>query len=219
MEDIEEINQKIISCRKCPRLINYINDVAKHPPKRFKDWNYWAKPVPSFGDKNAEIAIVGLAPAANGGNRTGRVFTGDHSGDWLFKALYETGFANKPTSISKDDGLEIKNIYITAVIHCAPPQNKPNKDEISNCLPYLLSELKLLKNLKVIITLGKIAFDTITNIYNVKYEFKHLAVYDLPGNKKLIASYHPSARNTNTGLMGWEQWVNVFKKAKELIGE
>lgn len=219
MESLDEINQKIISCRKCPRLINYINEIAKNPPKRFKNWDYWAKPVPSFGDKNAEIAIVGLAPAANGGNRTGRVFTGDHSGDWLFKALYETGFANKPTSVSKDDGLEIKNIYITAVIHCAPPQNKPNKDEISNCLPYLLSELKLLKNLKVIITLGKIAFDTITNIYNVKYEFKHLAVYDLPYNKKLIASYHPSARNTNTGLMSWDQWVNVFKKAKELLGE
>lgn len=218
MESLKEIQNRIIECRKCPRLINYINQVAKNPPKRFKSWNYWAKPVPSFGDENAEIAIVGLAPAANGGNRTGRVFTGDHSGDWLFKALYEVGLANKPTSINKDDGLEVKHVYITAVIHCAPPENKPNKDEINNCLPYLLDELRLLKNLKVIVTLGKIAFDTITGIYNVKFEFKHLVNYRLPDGKQLIASYHPSARNTNTGLMKWDEWVEVFKKAKLLAG-
>jgi uracil-DNA glycosylase family 4 len=219
LESLKDIQEEIIACRKCPRLIKYINDVGKNPPKRFKNWTYWAKPVPSFGDENAEIAIVGLAPAANGGNRTGRVFTGDHSGDWLFKALYEVGLANKATSVNRDDGLRVTNVYITAVIHCAPPQNKPSRDEINNCLPYLIKELKLLKNLKVIIALGKIAFDTVLNIYKVKYEFKHLAIYKLPDNKKLVASYHPSARNTNTGLMKWEEWVEVFKKAKEIIGE
>ncbi|MDP8003536.1 MAG: uracil-DNA glycosylase [Caldisphaera sp.] len=218
MSDLKELQEKIISCQKCPRLMKYIKEVSEKPPKRFRNWNYWAKPVPSFGDENAEIGIIGLAPAANGGNRTGRLFTGDHSGDWLFKALYEVGLSNKPISHDINDGLKVFNVYITAVIHCAPPQNKPSKEEINNCLPYLIEELKELKKLKVIIALGKIAFDTINSLYNVKYEFKHLAKYKLPDGKWMIASYHPSARNTNTGLMKWDDWVSVFKTAKEIAG-
>ncbi|MCE4623123.1 MAG: uracil-DNA glycosylase [Caldisphaeraceae archaeon] len=216
MSDLEEIRKRIISCHKCPRLMEYIKYVANNPPKRFRGWKYWAKPVPSFGDENAEIVIVGLAPAANGGNRTGRLFTGDHSGEWLFKALYEVGLANQPFSMSVDDGLKVYNVYITAVLHCAPPLNKPNRDELRNCRPYLVEELRDLRNAKVIVTLGRVAFKTVTEIYGVRLEFRHLAKYKINDGLWIVASYHPSARNTNTGLLKWDDWVEVFREAKRL---
>jgi len=141
MDELEIINNEIINCKKCPRLISYIQSVSKKKKKAYKDWEYWGKPVPSFGDKNAKILIIGLAPAAHGGNRTGRMFTGDSSGEWLFKALYEVGLSNKEESKSRDDGLELKHVYITATVHCAPPKNKPNKNEMENCSYYLKKEI------------------------------------------------------------------------------
>jgi len=163
--------------------------------------------------------VIGLAPAANGGNRTGRIFTGDSSGDWLVKALFKTGFANKPTSISKDDGLILKDAYLTLTARCTPPQNKPNPSEISNCSQYLISEIKILeKTTKVILTLGKIAFDGYCNARNVKgLKFGHNKIYPVHNDKTLIASYHPSRRNTNTGTLTWQMWINIFETARSII--
>ena len=160
-----------------------------------------------------------MAPAANGGNRTGRIFTGDRSGDWLVKALFETGFANKHTSISKDDGLVLKGAYLTAAIRCAPPQNKPNPSETSNCLQYLISEIKVLsRTIKVVIALGKIAFDAYCNVCHIKnLKFGHNKIYPLYNNKTLISSYHPSRRNTNTGTLTWPMWINIFETARWII--
>lgn len=214
-----EINARIIKCTLCPRLTKYIREVGKTKTKKYMEQNYWAKPVPSFGDPKAKLLIIGLAPAAHGGNRTGRIFTGDSSGDWLVKALFETGFANKPKSVSKDDGLILKDAYMTAAVKCAPPQNKPNSSEILNCSQYMVSETKTLeKTTKIIITLGKIAFDAYCNIYNIKgLKFGHNKVYSLNNNKTLIASYHPSRRNTNTGTLTWSMWINIFKLARSIL--
>ena len=154
MTKLEKLQARVIRCRKCPRLVAYLKQVSKQKPKRFRDWDYWAKPLPSFGDPNARVLIVGLAPAANGGNRTGRMFTGDRSGEWLFGALYQFGFANQPNSSRRDDGFSLKDCYITATIRCAPPGNKPLPEEIENCRPYFLEELDLLKKLKDYRTLG-----------------------------------------------------------------
>ena len=163
--------------------------------------------------------VIGLAPAAFGGNRTGRLFTGDSSGDWLVKALFETGFANKPTSISKNDGLILKDAYLTAAARCAPPQNKPNSSEITNCSQYLLSELKILeKTTKVIVVLGKIAFDAYCTVCHFKgLKFGHNKIYTLSNGKTLIVSYHPSRRNTNTGTLTWQMWINIFETARSII--
>lgn len=216
---LHRLNKEIVQCKLCPRLTKYIREVGKTKTKKYKNQNYWARPVPAFGDPKAKLLVIGLAPAANGGNRTGRIFTGDSSGDWLVKALFETGFANKPTSISKDDGLILKDAYLTAAARCAPPQNKPNPSEISNCLQYLISELKILdKTIKVVITLGKIAFDAYCSVCHVKnLEFGHNNVYLVHNNKTLIASYHPSRRNTNTGTLTWPMWINIFEKARWII--
>ena len=183
------------------------------------DQDYWAKPVPTFGDPKAKLLVVGLAPAANGANRTGRIFTGDSSGDWLVRALFETGFANKPTSISNDDGLILKDAYLTAAARCAPPQNKPNPSEISNCSQYLISEIEILeKTSKVIVTLGKIAFDAYCSVCHVKdLKFGHNLIYPMHNNKSLIVSYHPSRRNTNTGILTWQMWINIFETARRII--
>ena len=203
----------------CPRLTKYIGEVGKTKTQKHKDQDYWAKPVPTFGDPQAKLLVIGLAPAANGGNRTGRIFTGDSSGDWLVKALFETGFANKPTSISKDDGLILKDAYLTAAARCAPPQNKPDPSEISNCSQYLISEMKILeKTTKVIVTLGKIAFDAYCNVRHVKdLKFGHNKIYPMHNDKSLIVSYHPSRRNTNTGTLTWQMWINIFETARWII--
>ena len=216
---LHRLNDKIILCKLCPRLTKYILEFMTPKTKRYMDQVYWAKPVPTFGDPKARLLVIGLAPAAHGGNRTGRIFTGDSSGDWLVKALFETGFANKPTSISKDDGLILKDAYLTAAARCAPPQNKPNSSEITNCSQYLLAELKILeKTTKVIVVLGKIAFDAYCTVCNFKgLKFGHNKIYTLSNDKTLIVSYHPSRRNTNTGTLTWQMWINIFEAARSII--
>ena len=216
---LHRLNEKIIRCKLCPRLTKYIREFRTTKSKRYPDQVYWAKPVPTFGDPKARLLVIGLAPAAHGGNRTGRIFTGDSSGDWLVKALFETGFANKSTSISMDDGLILKDAYLTVAARCAPPQNKPNRSEISNCSQYLISELKILeKTTKVIVTLGKIAFNAYSTVYHFKgLKFGHNKIYTLSNDKTLIVSYHPSRRNTNTGTLTWQMWINIFKSARSII--
>lgn len=221
VEDIllRKINEKVIRCKLCPGLIKYIREVGKTKAKMFIDELYWAKPVPTFGDPKAKLLVIGLAPAAHGGNRTGRIFTGDSSGDWLVRALFETGFANKPTSVSKDDGLILMGAYLTAAVRCAPPLNKPDPSEISNCSEYLLAETKILdKTTKVILTLGKIAFDAYCNVRNLKgLKFGHNKIYPIYDDKTLIVSYHPSRRNTNTGTLTWPMWISIFQTARAII--
>jgi len=216
---LHKLNKKIVDCKLCPRLTKYIGEVGKHQTKRFINQVYWAKPVPTFGDPKAKLLVIGLAPAAHGGNRTGRIFTGDSSGDWLVRALFETGFANKPSSVSRDDGLNLKGAYLTAAVRCAPPKNKPNSIEISNCSQYLLAEIKVLeRTTKVIVVLGKIAFDAYCRISNIKQlKFGHNKIYTIHGDKTLIVSYHPSRRNTNTHTLTWQMWINIFKTARSII--
>jgi len=220
--NLEELNENIIKCEKCPRLVKYRIEVAgKHP--KFKNDIYWSKPVPGFGDPFAKIIIIGLAPAAHGGNRTGRVFTGDESASNLMKALYEVGLANQPTSINKNDGLKLRNLYITAALKCAPPNNLPLKNELKNCSTYLNTELKLLKNAKVYIALGRIAWESLLNTlkraFNIEIndkEFahgKHIRIQLNNNTKHLIASYHPSPRNVRTKLLTHKMLTDILKKA------
>jgi uracil-DNA glycosylase len=216
---LDKVNEQITLCSQCPRLLQYIHKVGDYRPKRYGGSTYWAKPVPSFGDPKARLLIIGLAPAANGGNRTGRMFTGDSSGEWLMKALFETGFANSPHSESVDDGLLLSDAYVTSIVKCAPPTNKPTNSEISNCSRFLRSELNLLKNsVVVVITLGKMAFDTYCKLSDMRgLYFKHNSVYQIDSAKTLIVSYHPSRRNTNTGTLTWPMWIQIFEKAKSII--
>lgn len=216
MSSIESLNKKIASCKKCPRLAVYIRDVAKNKVRRFKDEKYYGKPLSGFGDVNAELLIVGLAPAAHGGNRTGRMFTGDSSGDWVAKVMHKHGYASIPTSQSKDDGLVLTNAYITAAVRCAPPQNKPTKEEMQQCFGFLEQERKILKKVKIVLCLGRIAYDTTCKLYKIKPEkFGHnkLFRYD---NIMILTSYHPSKQNTQTGRLTWTQWSAVFAKAKKI---
>jgi uracil-DNA glycosylase family 4 len=213
---------QIISCERCPRLRSYCEEVARLKKKAFKDWKYWGKPLPGFGDAQAKLLIIGLAPAAHGGNRTGRMFTGDSSGDWLIKALYEAGFASQPLSQSRDDGLELYSAYITAVIRCAPPNNKPAGQEIKNCSPYLAEELMLFREVKLVLTLGKIAFDAYLKhrpdrLATSKPVFKHGALYDLGRQPLIMASYHPSRQNTQTRKLTWEAWTGIFTKIHRVL--
>ncbi len=221
-EGLREINARVIECTLCPRLSRYIRKVGQEKVKRFASEEYWARPLPSWGDPNAKLLIVGLAPAAHGGNRTGRMFTGDSSGDWLARALHETGFANIPTSTSKDDGLVLKGAYITAAVRCAPPDNKPLRSELANCSQYLVSELALLRNVRVVLALGKIGFDAYCRAIGAKgMAFAHGARYDIGGSggrkKVLLASYHPSRQNTNTGRLTWQMWIKIFRNARALV--
>jgi uracil-DNA glycosylase family 4 len=218
---LHKLNSTVVECSSCPRLSAYIRQIGQVRVKRFSDENYWAKPLPGFGDPNARLLIVGLAPAAHGGNRTGRMFTGDSSGDWLARAMHETGFANIPTSQHKDDGLVLKGAYITAAVRCAPPDNKPLASEISSCSQYLAAELKILDNVKVVLALGRIAFDAYCKVAALKgLKFRHGAYYAISGQGRklgLIASYHPSRQNTNTGRLTWQMWLDIFKRAKSAI--
>jgi uracil-DNA glycosylase len=217
-ESLQQVSEQVIRCTMCPRLVSYIQEVGEHKVRRFINEEYWSRPVSALGDKNAQLVIVGLAPAAHGGNRTGRMFTGDSSGQWLMKALFEIGYANIPQSISKNDGLILRNVYITSVIKCAPPLNKPVPAEIKNCSRFLQTELDLLeKNIQVIIALGRIAFESLCRLYGLKkLKFQHAACFEFE-NKYLIASYHPSKQNTNTGKLRWDVWMEVFYKARSLI--
>lgn len=217
-----KLEKRIISCTKCPRLIKYISRVSEEKVRRYKDWSYWGNPLPGFGDVDARLVIIGLAPAAHGGNRTGRMFTGDSSGDWLIKALYDEGFSNQIESISRDDGLKLFSTFLTAAIRCAPPGNKPTSQELENCSEYLLEELQLLNKVRVVLVLGRIAFNTYLKYVYPKSEkpkprFKHGNIYSLPGKPMLVVSYHPSRQNTQTGRLTWEMWINIFKKVKQIL--
>jgi uracil-DNA glycosylase family 4 len=216
LKSISELNKKIENCTKCPRLAQYIREVAKNKVRRFSDQDYYGKPLSGFGDINAKLLIVGLAPAAHGGNRTGRMFTGDSSGDWLAKIMHKHGFASIPTSQTSNDGLLLKNAFITAAVRCAPPQNKPTKEEMETCFDYLNQEYKILKNITVILCLGKIAYDATCKLIKVKPEkFGHNKLFEYE-SVKVLTSYHPSKQNTQTGRLTWKQWSAVFQKAKKL---
>ncbi|MGZ5486289.1 MAG: uracil-DNA glycosylase [Nitrososphaeraceae archaeon] len=219
LENLILLNQSIAKCSKCVRLSEYIKNVGTKKVKRFKNINYWSKPVCGFGDINADLIIIGLAPAAHGGNRTGRMFTGDSSGDWLVKALYEYNFCNQPFSNDTNDGLILNNVYITSAVKCAPPKNKPLLVEISNCNEYLIKELKLLsKTSKIFLTLGKLAFDEFCKIHKIKsIKFRHGLIYHIGNsNKILISSYHPSRQNTNTGKLTWSMWIDIFRQISDI---
>lgn len=216
MSSIKSLNKKIENCTKCPRLADYIREVAKNKVKRFSDQDYYGKPLSGFGDINAKLLIVGLAPAAHGGNRTGRMFTGDSSGDWLAKVMHKHGFASIPTSQSLDDGLVLKNAYITAAVRCAPPQNKPTKEEMVNCFDFLRQEFDILKEISVILCLGKIAYEATCKLLDVKLgKFGHNKLFEYE-SIKVLTSYHPSKQNTQTGRLVWKDWSAVFQRAKRL---
>jgi uracil-DNA glycosylase family 4 len=210
------INNSVIRCTKCPCLYSYTRKIAKTKVKRFLKETYWGKPLPSFGDPNCTILIVGLAPAAHGGNRTGRMFTGDSSGDWVAKALYDNKLATKPTSHDIHDGFSLIDCYITAAVRCAPPDNKPTRQEMQNCSVYLEKEIEYLQNLRVIICLGRIAFDAICRILAIKKaKFSHGNVINLEKHI-ILCSYHPSRQNTQTGRLLWDEWNQIFAQAKKL---
>ena len=220
---LNQLNKTIISCKKCKRLGKFIKKISVEKRKQNIDEHYWGKPVAGFGNENAKLLIVGLAPAAHGGNRTGRAFTGDKSGDFLFKNLYDEGFSNQPLSKKKNDGLKLNSIFITNILKCVPPLDKPTKNEINNCSYYFKNEIEYLNNLKVILTLGKLAFDNLIKIYKEKYEFKkkfvfmHGKNYLLPDGKFLVSCYHPSPRNVNTGLLNEYKMKKVLKLIKKLL--
>jgi uracil-DNA glycosylase family 4 len=217
MRSLEVLNARIITCKKCPRLAKYIANVAKAKVRRYNEWDYWGRPLHGFGDPDAKLLIIGLAPAAHGGNRTGRMFTGDSSGDWLIRALHENDFANQPASENRDDGLKLKSAYITAIVRCAPPENKPTRQEIANCSCYLSEEIKILNNVRVVLTLGSLAFNTYTTMQNINgLKFKHNVSYQI-SDKILIASYHPSRQNTQTRKLTWNAWMDVFRKIRKII--
>jgi uracil-DNA glycosylase len=229
--ELKKLQDIVVRCRKCPRLVAYLKEVSLHKPKRYRDWDYWSKPLPSFGDPNARVLIVGLAPAAQGGNRTGRMFTGDRSGEWLFNALYQFGFANQPNSLRRDDGFKLEDCYITATIRCAPPKNKPLPEEIENCRPYFLKELNLLENIRIIVPLGQIAFAQTLKSLRLKglevppLSFGHGKLYPLSLRTQdsglrtitLITTYHPSQRNTQTGKLTRPMFHRVFEMIKEKV--
>jgi uracil-DNA glycosylase len=216
---LNELNSEIISCRKCPRLVAWREEVARTKRKAYMDWDYWGKPVPGFGDPEARVLVVGLAPAAHGSNRTGRNFTGDGSGGFLYSALYRAGFANLAVSTSRGDGLKLKDMYITASARCAPPQNKPTTQEMDNCQPFLEREIEILQP-KVIVALGRIAFERILRIYSepkVGKKFAHGAVFRLEAGPWLVCSYHPSQQNTLTGKLTVEMFDAMWAQVKELV--
>ena len=215
---IDVLHREIVNCTRCPRLREHCSRIAEVKRRAYMEWTYWGRPVPSFGDPEARLLIVGLAPGAHGANRTGRMFTGDSSGDWLYRALYETGFASQPTSVSADDGLVLRGAYITASAHCAPPDNKPARQEIEACRPFLQRELELLPNVSVVVCLGRIAFDNYLAVRGSKrarFVFGHNRLHET--TPALISSYHPSQQNTSTGKLTRDMLRAVFEQARELI--
>ena len=224
VQSLDEVNRILIECRRCPRLVVWREEVARVKRRAFRDWDYWGRPVPGFGDLRARVLVVGLAPAAHGGNRTGRVFTGDSSGNFLYAALYRAGFANQPQSIQVGDGLTLRDVYIAASCRCAPPDNKPTREEIENCRPFLLTELRLLRSLQGIVALGAIGFEDVLAILRERgadlprLKFGHNAFYRLgPGLPWLLASYHPSQQNTQTGRLTEDMFDQVWQHALEIL--
>ena len=220
------LQNQIIGCKRCPRLIAYCREVARVKRRAYREWDYWGKPVPSFGDPDARMLILGLAPAAHGANRTGRMFTGDRSGDWLYRVLYETGFASQPESVSREDGLQLYDARIAASAHCAPPDNKPAPAELRNCRYWLEAELDLFPDLRVVVALGRIAFDLYLALLKERglirrradFTFGHQRIHRLgEGLPVLISSYHPSQQNTSTGKLTMAMLTQVFRSARELL--
>ena len=219
----QKLASKIKKCKKCPRLVNFRKKISTEKRRQFKDQTYWGKPITGFGDINGKIFLVGLAPAAHGGTRTGRVFTGDKSSDFLYKCLHKAKISNQNNSDHINDGLKLNNAFITAALKCVPPGDKPLKKELDNCFNYFKQEINLLKNLKVIIALGKIAFDACVYFYKTNYgfsgkiKFGHNNVYNLSDNVLLVSCYHPSPRNVNTGRLNEQKMTSLFKKVLKLI--
>jgi len=216
-----QLNREVVGCTKCPRLVTYRELIAREKRRAYRDCEYWGKPVPGFGDPNARVLIMGLAPGAHGSNRTGRPFTGDASGNFMYPVLHETGFANQSTATARGDGLKLRNLYITAAVRCAPPDNKPLPSELANCASFLDREIEGLRRLRVVVALGKIGFDAYLNFLRRRglvkskagYVFGHGAKYELPDGKLLLASYHPSNQNTQTGKLTRAMFLEIFKQA------
>lgn len=221
---LEALNARIVSCDRCPRLRNYCAELARVRRRAFANCEYWGKPVPSFGDPDARVLVLGLAPGAHGSNRTGRIFTGDGSGDFLYPVLHEAGFASQPNSTARGDGMRLTNLWISAVVRCAPPANKPAPEELRNCAPWLDEEISLLRSLRVLVCLGKIAFDGLVAhalrtgriSSRTGLVFSHGTEFTLPGGLHVITSYHPSLQNTNTGKLTRPMFLAVFRRAREL---
>jgi uracil-DNA glycosylase family 4 len=222
---LQVLDEEIVGCRKCPRLVAYREQVARVKRRAYRDWIYWGKPVPGFGDSKAQLMLVGLAPGAHGSNRTGRPFTGDKSGEFLYKALYDAGFANKPVAVQRDDGLQLLNAYITASARCAPPENKPLPSELSNCRPYLEREMEILRP-RAVLALGKIGWDVYLGVLKhqglivsrAAYPFAHGAEAELPpGGARLFGVYHPSQQNTSTGKVTPAMYANVLRRIRKFL--
>jgi len=219
----QNLNNSIIKCNNCPRLVKFRKKIANEKRKQYINQKYWGKPITGFGDTNSKILLVGLAPAAHGGNRTGRVFTGDKSSEFLYRCLYKVNISNQPYSNNLNDGLKLNNAFITTALKCVPPGDKPTKKELNNCFCYFKKEIELLKNIKIIVALGKIAFDACVDFYKINYNFKekikfgHGKFYNLPDNILLVGSYHPSPRNVNTGRIDINKMTSLFKKIKKII--
>ncbi len=221
---LSQLNREIVACTRCPRLRAYCEKIAREKRRAYQGWEYWGKPVPGFGDPEARVLILGLAPGAHGSNRTGRPFTGDGSGNFMYPVLYRAGFASQPTATHKGDGLALRDAYITAAVRCAPPANKPTPQEIANCSSFLDREIEGLKRVKVVVALGKIGFDAYLNhlkrrgLLKTKkeYVFRHGAKYRLPDGRILLASYHPSQQNTNTGKLSEAMFLAIFREAARL---
>jgi uracil-DNA glycosylase len=226
--ELARLQQQVIACTRCANLIAYCRKVAQEKRRMYRECEYWGKPVPSFGDPSAELLIVGLAPAAHGGNRTGRMFTGDRSGDFLYRGLYEAGFANQPTARDRNDRLELRNCYITAPLRCAPPKNKPSPEELRNCQPYLEKELEILTHVRAVLVLGRIALDAYLRLAGQRADFprrstlrfSHGASFALPaGLPRLFCSYHPSQQNTQTGRLTQEMFGRVLRDIREFLAK
>jgi uracil-DNA glycosylase family 4 len=222
---LAELNARIVACTRCPRLREYTANIAVTKRRAYLDHDYWGLPVPSFGDPDARVLLVGLAPGAHGSNRTGRPFTGDGSGDFLYPVLHEAGFASLPQGRSRDDGMKLTDLWITSVVRCAPPANKPTPEELRSCSSWMDDEMALLKNLRVVICLGRIAFDGLlaheqrkgAKLVRANYMFAHGAEYTLPSGLTAIASYHPSLQNTNTGKLTRPMFLDIFMRARQLV--
>ena len=220
------LNKEVVACRRCPRLTEYRETIGREKRRAYMDWEYWAKPVPGFGDPEARVLILGLAPGAHGSNRTGRPFTGDQSGKFMYPILYKTGFASQPNAERLDDGLRLTDAYITAAVRCAPPDNKPTPEEIAACAPFLDTELAALKRVKVVVALGRIGFEAYLNylkragfaVPKKDYLFGHAAEYRMPNRVTLLASYHPSNQNTATGKLTAKMFTEIFKRARKVAG-